>query len=256
MFYKLSLSLFLLSSTLVHGTSFYPVPFPTRVDDAPYVVRGTVIRSQPDWSISRDGKKRIYTFTELQVEEVLKGSLNERVITVKELGGEKDGVGLEIPGTAKFSPGEDIVLFLSARDHDQAFEVRGMSTGKYMIRRDENGKEFIETSVETAHELEKTGEDPHGHAHSVKRYTLDQIKELAKKNPEQPAPTPPTSSPASPIAQPSTPVVNDTTTVKNTEKTPETEPEPALKQGNSLAFWMVGIFFTVLLFWLIRRGKK
>lgn len=256
MFYPLVVSLFSLTSNLAQSTSFYPVALPNRVDDAPIVIHGTVIRSQPEWSMGRDGKKRIYTFTEVQVDDVLKGNLNDKVITVKELGGEKDGIGLEIPGTAKFSPGEDIVLFLNSKDPDQAFEVRGMSTGKFMVKRDENGKEYIETSVETKHEIS------HGHEHEeggkIRRYTFDEIKELAKRNPTTPPSdnqnqTSPAAS-AKPVATP--PASDQNTSVSNEEKKTESEPEPALKQGSSISLWVVGIFFTVLVFWLVRRGKK
>lgn len=257
MFYKLGLIFFSLSPYLAQSTSFYPVAFPTRVDDAPNVIRGTVIKSQADWSISKDGKKRIYTFTDMQVEEVLKGNISERTIVVKELGGEKDGIGLEIPGTAKFAPGEDIVLFLSARDTDQAYEVRGMSTGKYMVKRDENGKEYIETSADTNHELEKHDEHHDGENNLVKRYSLDQIKELARKtqkddqtsntNKSPPASTPTANTPNN---------SNDTTPVKNTEKPQETDMETNLKQESTVPYWLGGIFFTAILFWLLRRGKK
>src|SRR6185312_17368613 len=85
------LALFL--PTYCFSTSFYGQPFSQTVDQAPVIVKGKVGMHYSDWGIDPDGIKRIYTYYELKVDEVLKGSANNSRIIFRELGGEKDGIG-------------------------------------------------------------------------------------------------------------------------------------------------------------------
>ena len=75
--------------------------------------------------------------------EVLKGDLRDQTIVVRELGGEKDGVGMNVAGSAQFSRGQDVVVMLNAMDPDGFYDVKGMMMGRYDVVRDEGGGEYL-----------------------------------------------------------------------------------------------------------------
>src|SRR5689334_6400670 len=83
------------SLTLVNpsfATTFYAQPFPETVQQAPIIVRGKTGASYADWSKTGENKN-IYTYTDLQMTEVLKGKQIGPSILIREMGGQKDGVG-------------------------------------------------------------------------------------------------------------------------------------------------------------------
>lgn len=134
----------ILSQKSALATSFYERPFPDAVKDAPIVLRAHVGMSYAHWVQGSDSSKRLYTYTEMQVDEVLKGNVNGSTVIVRELGGEKDGVGMQVPGTAQFKRGEDVVVFANdERDKDGAYDLRGMMMGKYNVTRNEEGHEVL-----------------------------------------------------------------------------------------------------------------
>jgi hypothetical protein len=97
------------------------------------VVRGRVVAQ----SVARvDG--RLWTDTTLEVDEVLKGKLRPGAkMLVRQPGGERDGVGMRVIGVARFSLGEEVVLF--ARWAGGRHHSVGMAQGKYQLRRDSAG---------------------------------------------------------------------------------------------------------------------
>ena len=112
------------------------------------VVRATVRQQQSVW----DGAhKRIYTFTELAVSEVIHGDA-PKTIVVRTMGGEVDGVGMKVSGTARFVPNQDIVVFLRSDPMPEAapdsFTVVGMSQGLYRLEKDTAGRMIAVPGVE------------------------------------------------------------------------------------------------------------
>ncbi len=97
----------------------------------PVIVRGKVARSVSGWD---DEKRRIWTWTELVVSERVKGA-SAGVVLIKQPGGEVEGFGQAISGTAQFSEGEDVVVFLDRAPPDErgTWRVYGMSAGKISI---------------------------------------------------------------------------------------------------------------------------
>ncbi|MEO5971269.1 MAG: hypothetical protein ABIQ95_15185 [Bdellovibrionia bacterium] len=142
----ISITPFLLSflTSLAGATSFFPQPFPDTVKGAPIIVRGKAGASYSDWNNDDFGGKRIYTFYDLQPTEVLKGNINKSSsLSMRELGGEKDGVGLTVPGVSEFEKGEDTVVFLKERNSSGSYDVQGMMMGKYNIQKDADGTEYL-----------------------------------------------------------------------------------------------------------------
>ncbi|MBL7717131.1 MAG: hypothetical protein JNL01_16830 [Bdellovibrionales bacterium] len=133
--------------TSVWATTFVAVPFSQTVKEADTIVRGKIGDSHVDWSkvaLDGEGSKRIYTYYELKVDEVVKGNLsNSKSVIIRQMGGEKDGVGLSIPGSAKFSAGEDVVVMLGPALSDQTHDLMGLMVGKLQVVRDEKGQEVL-----------------------------------------------------------------------------------------------------------------
>ncbi len=133
---------FFLFSAQAHSTSFDPQPFPDQVEEAPILARGQIGNHFVQWVEEKDQTRRIYTYYEFQVTEVFKGHLPDGV-KIREIGGIKDGEGMEISGTAKFDQGEDVILTLGSENTDGSYSLRGMIMGKFNLSKNETGQEII-----------------------------------------------------------------------------------------------------------------
>jgi hypothetical protein len=127
------------------ATSFIERPLAESVQDATFVVRGTIESSHADWGKADEGTRNIYTYHQLQLMEVLKGSglSAPGTIQVRSLGGEKDGIGMQVSGAPSFNKGEEVILFLREKNAESSYDIEGMMMGKFNIRRDESGREFL-----------------------------------------------------------------------------------------------------------------
>jgi hypothetical protein len=150
-----------------HATSFTMQPFPKTVQDAPLMVRGKVGMSYSDWS--KEDTKRLYTYTELQITEVLKGNVIGPSLIMRELGGEKDGTGLRVPGASKYEKGEDVVVTLTDKNEEGSYSVIGMMMGKFNVQTDGEGKEYI------------SGPGLAGDIPANSKWTLDGVRQLIKE---------------------------------------------------------------------------
>jgi hypothetical protein len=167
----------LLLATPSTGTTFLQVPFEQIVEDAPIMVRGIAQESTTDWGVAIDGTRRIYTYTPIEVDEWLKGQAwgGGSSILVREMGGEKDGVGLKISGTAHFKRGEEVVLTLGKPLDDlnnrRVYDVRGMMMGKYGLKKNADGEIEIVGAVD---------DDGHNHKEPQPKagWTLNRLKKL------------------------------------------------------------------------------
>lgn len=75
----------------------------------------------------------IYTYVTVSVRDVLKGWVPERQIVLKQLGGERDGMALDILGQARFTPGEEALLFLEVRPRDRSLYTTALWQGKWSL---------------------------------------------------------------------------------------------------------------------------
>lgn len=190
-----------------NATTFIPMPFPDLVGGAPTIARGVIGPSHSDWVGGANGSRRIFTFYEFQVEEVFKGEIGGSSVQIRELGGEKDGVGMQISGTAQFAPGEDVVVFLGTKNEDGSYEVRGLSSGKFDLERQPDGKECLSGVALSGDEHERGGEKCAWDIASLRKIVREQSAAPAAANLRTPPVSPPqrslpTSSPA-PGLQPS-----------------------------------------------------
>ncbi len=169
-------------------TTFLTRPFSTSVNDAPVIVRGSIANQiYSDWVLlPEDGTKRLYTFFELKISEVLKGAAPASGnLFFRQMGGEKNGMGMMIPGSAEFKRGEEVVVFLNPRNPDGSFDLLSLMMGKYEVVKDENGESVLRgpgitegTAIVDEHGHETGGQNG---SKSVKKWTLDGLRALIKE---------------------------------------------------------------------------
>jgi hypothetical protein len=97
---------------------------------ADLIVSGHVVDIRSGWDPAVDA---IYTYITLHVEGVLKGVVNERTITVKQLGGEAGRRGLRVGGQPAFGVGEEVLLFLEVRPRDGTLYTSALWQGKWTL---------------------------------------------------------------------------------------------------------------------------
>ena len=96
---------------------------------APAIARVRCVSSEARWDAGR-----IWTFTVLEVIEPLKGSLPQR-ITLRLLGGKVGGLVSKVEGVPRFSPNEEVILFLQPA-YVGDWTVVSWVQGTFRIRRD------------------------------------------------------------------------------------------------------------------------
>ena len=123
-----------LSATLVHATTLLALDVPALTKGSSVVARAKVLSVGARWT--KDGG-RIMTDAVLEVTEPWKGTPSKQV-TVMQPGGVVGEVGQLVHGTAKFTVGEDVVVFLEPRG--DRFLLTGMLQGKFKVERSSDSK--------------------------------------------------------------------------------------------------------------------
>ncbi|OFZ19901.1 MAG: hypothetical protein A2X94_14690 [Bdellovibrionales bacterium GWB1_55_8] len=206
---------------IAQGTTFFERPFPETIENAPIVIRGVVTGTYTDWS-REPGDQRIFTFYDLQVSEVFKGEVSGRAVLIRELGGENDGIGMQVAGAAQFARGDDVVVLLGKPNPDGSHPVRGMMMGRYDILRDENDREYLAGAGlhDPGTGADRHSHDTHGDTHEKmdrdasppRRWTLQDLRQLVREqlqltqdksveNPREKLVVPTTGTPASEAQQ-------------------------------------------------------
>lgn len=117
-------------STLASATVVVHETLDELAKRVPLIARGRVTRSMASWD---DGKRTIWTWTELAITDPIKGKPGA-VVMIKSEGGEVEGIGQAVSGAATFREGEDCVVFLSpAPGEKDTYMVAGMAGGKVLM---------------------------------------------------------------------------------------------------------------------------
>ena len=128
------------------STTFVVPSDDTLIIEARAIVRGKVLSVTSQLDAEQD---RVFTYITLRVNEILKGQIVGRKITIKEPGGEAGNRGSLVFGTPRFARGEKVLLYLdtwadgSLRVHQMFLGrfsiVHEASTGKSMVTRNTPG---------------------------------------------------------------------------------------------------------------------
>ncbi len=176
---------------MARATSFLERPFAETVKDSPVIVRGKIAQTYADWGHGQDTHQRVYTYWELRVTELIKGSASGAggMLIMREMGGEKDGVGMQISGTARFSKDEDVVVFLSDKNGEGNHDVWGMMMGKLIVQRDAQGEETLAgpaINSLTASQIRDEHEG-HGDTRPAPKWTLEALRRLVASQGDAPS---------------------------------------------------------------------
>ncbi|MCC6749765.1 MAG: hypothetical protein IT371_19015 [Deltaproteobacteria bacterium] len=110
---------------------------PALARSATAIVRGKVVRQRV---VVVDG--RPWTDSVVRVATPLKGRARRgELVTVRQPGGETATLGMHVAGAARFSDGEEVLLFLAA--DGPRFVPVGMALGKFEVYRDRGGVERV-----------------------------------------------------------------------------------------------------------------
>lgn len=100
---------------------------------SPLVVTGRVAAIESRWDPSANA---IYTYVTVTVTERLKGTLTEPQVVVKQMGGQVGDIGLRIDDQARYTVGEDVLVFLAVRPRDGTLYPAGFELGKWRLLTD------------------------------------------------------------------------------------------------------------------------
>jgi hypothetical protein len=127
------------------ATQVVALDTPELVRGSSDIVIGSVETTTSHWNPSHT---HIVTDVTVRVEESMKGS-GATTITLTQLGGDADGLHLEVDGSPAFRRGQRSVLFLWRDSHGRA-QVNGLSQGKFDIERDPTtGRETVRRDLGT-----------------------------------------------------------------------------------------------------------
>jgi len=148
--YMLAVLLFALSFIrAAQGTTFANRPMGAVLKESEFIVRGRTGASQSNWG-KGEAKGSIFTYTDFEVSEVLKGDSSIKSgdrIFLRQPGGEKDGIEMSVAATAHFQPGQDVVVTLASKEAtDESYDIINLTAGKYDVV-EENGETFLVNSL-------------------------------------------------------------------------------------------------------------
>jgi hypothetical protein len=142
-------SLFLIALIFSLSKSAFATTYVTPTDDqlvigSRAIVRGRVLAVESAFD-SQTG--RVWTYTTLRINEVLKGDITQRKITIKEEGGQTAERGSIIYGTPQFKLNEQVILYLDSWG-DGSLRVHDMFLGKFTISTDaQSGLQYAQRSL-------------------------------------------------------------------------------------------------------------
>lgn len=107
-----------------------------------------VLARVEDETARYEANKEIFTYVTLRVLEPVKGPKKDEVITIRQIGGTVGTIASIVPGTPKFTKGEEVVLFLTKRDGAGYPWVMGLQQGKYNVSADDKGVKQVRNEIE------------------------------------------------------------------------------------------------------------
>jgi hypothetical protein len=124
----------LLPSLLLTVIGAYDTAGLVRASDV--VVQGRVVETRSRWN---EAHTRILTEVQVRVDDPWKGA-PPKVVTVRQLGGTVDGVGMRVVGEPVLAPADEVVLFLAriplaARAAPPVYRMVGMAQGRLRVVR-------------------------------------------------------------------------------------------------------------------------
>ena len=114
-----------------HATSIAPISQDQMTDAATYIVRGRIA----DVWTEVDERGYLWTRAGVEVSHTFKGPDDPDYLVVDAMGGTMGERRMIVPATARYSVGEDVILFLTPIDFGRKLTTVGMFLGKFNVRR-------------------------------------------------------------------------------------------------------------------------
>ncbi|MDP2139148.1 MAG: hypothetical protein Q8J74_14955 [Candidatus Didemnitutus sp.] len=125
------------------ATTVSPPEFPDLVNQSDYIVRAVVKSVSSEYE--RPGSRKIVTWVELQVSEVIAGTPPQPLV-LRVMGGKVGDREMILEGAPEFKVGDENILFVQGNGQ-QIYPLVGMMHGVYPIKREEaSGREFVTRS--------------------------------------------------------------------------------------------------------------
>jgi len=141
----------LFGCALLRATSVPQLSSSQLVEQSDTAITGTVVRTWSEWDAPH---KFIWTRSEIQVRSTHKGAPGKTVV-VNELGGIAEGKGMQVAGSVRYTPGEQVLVFLKNYP-GTGYRTLGWGQGKYTV--DSNGILHADQSVHSVEIVDlKTG---------------------------------------------------------------------------------------------------
>lgn len=137
----LALSFFVAAGP-TRATTVTPPPFPQLVNESDYIVRAVVKSVKSEYA--RAGSRKIVSFVELDVREVIAGAPSQPLV-LRVLGGKVGEDELILEGAPSFNIGEESVFFIQGNGR-QMVPLVAMMHGLYPLKRDAAGREIVTRS--------------------------------------------------------------------------------------------------------------
>ncbi|MCO5144294.1 MAG: hypothetical protein M9962_14495 [Oligoflexia bacterium] len=118
--------------SIASATTFGPILLTQQIQNADILVRGKIVGSS--WVEMERTVNRPYTYWRLDITETLKGTPPTN-ISIRQPGGELGEMGYHVAGTAKFSPDEDVFVYLRETSENGVYEVIGLASGKLTVEK-------------------------------------------------------------------------------------------------------------------------
>lgn len=113
------------------ATSFRKMSHEEVVEASDLILRGTVMEIWTETSPAGV----TWTRVQVEVEHLYKGELSSDVVIIDQMGGTMGGLTTRVEGAARFSPDEEVLLFLDVNKAGYIQPI-GMMNGKYTIMLD------------------------------------------------------------------------------------------------------------------------
>ena len=133
----------ILAAVPASATSVIPPEFNQLVDQADYIVRA-VVKSVTSELRTSGPHRHIITKVELDVREVISGTPPQPLV-LQLLGGKVGDEEMVVEGAPRFKVGDEDILFVHGNGR-QLCPLVAMMYGRYPIKRDDHGREYMTRS--------------------------------------------------------------------------------------------------------------
>lgn len=137
--FKILLALVFFSVQYLSALTVEYIGLERMTKESQIIVYGRVVSAYSVWE-----DKSIFTYTTIEIKELIKGEYKSQKIVVKQMGGTVGYISQVVDGTPKLEIGKEVVLFL--RDWKGAYWIHSIVLGHFQVY-EENGKKFAVNSL-------------------------------------------------------------------------------------------------------------